>query len=169
MRGGALPTRPGLGRYGTFLPKSGRKLPGVGWRWHNGEGRVARGQQCEFLSVPGLDEHCSYPVHGCLQPASAPRSRPTPAEVGAMLDLLDKALAVEHRPDIDIFVGDGHYACKPFKKLLRVVFVLDADEDPAEVRKPTALFATDPEMAPERIYRIHVDRFQIEFNFRDYR
>ena len=59
----------------TFIPKSGRKLPGVGYRWHSGEGRVAWGQQCELLSVPGLKEHCSYPVHGCLQPASAPRSR----------------------------------------------------------------------------------------------
>ena len=58
---------------------------------------------------------------------------------------------------------------KPFGKLLRVVFVLDADEDPAEVRKPITLFATDPEMAPKRIYRIHVERFHIEFNFRDYR
>ena len=29
------------------------------------------------------------------------------------------------------------------------------------------LFATDPEMAPERIYRLYRDRFQIEFNFRD--
>ena len=231
----------------TFLPKSGRKLPGVGWRWHNGEGRVAWGQQFELLSVLDLDEHCSYPVHGCLQPAAAPRarrqaprSRPPRAEVGAMLVLLDGALAVEHRPDIDVFVGDGHYACKPmvkglderglvlvsklrrdaallvpwtepptgrpgrprkyagrfdrtrigelpvvelpdedkrlyhaqlyykpFKQLLRVVFVLDADEDPAAVRKPTALFSTDPEMEPERIYRIYRDRFQIEFNFRD--
>ena len=34
-------------------PKSGRKLPGTGWRWHNGEGRVAWGQQFELLSVPG--------------------------------------------------------------------------------------------------------------------
>ena len=154
--------------------------------------------------------------------------------------LLDGALAVEHRPDIDVFVGDGHYACKPmvkgldarglilagklrrdaalwvpwtepptgrpgrprkyagrfdrtrigelpvveppdegkrlyhaqlyykpFGKLLRVVFVLDADADPAAVARPTTLFATDPKMAPKRIYRIHVDRFQIEFNFRD--
>ena len=231
----------------TFLPKSGRKLPGTGWRWHNGEGRVAWGQQAEVLSVVDLKEHCSYPVHGCLQPASAPRSRrrarrsrPPRAEVAAMLALLDGALAVEHRPDIDVFVGDGHYACepmvkglearglilvgklrrdaalfvpwtepptgrpgrprkyagrfdrtrigelpaveppdedkrlyhaqlyyKPFKQLLRVVFVLDADEDPAAVRKPTALFSTDPEMDPERMYRIYRDRFQIEFNFRD--
>ncbi len=30
-----------------------------------------------------------------------------------MLALLDEALAVAHRPDIDIFVGDGHYACEP--------------------------------------------------------
>ena len=58
---------------------------------------------------------------------------------------------------------------KPFGKLLRVVFVLDADEDPAAVARPTTLFATDPKMAPKRIYRIHVDRFHIEFNFRDYR
>ena len=224
----------------TFIPKSGRRLPGVGYRWHSGEGRVAWGQQYELLSVPGLKEHCSYPVHGCLQPSSAPRSRPPRAEVGAMLHLLDGALAVEHRPDIDVFVGDGHYACepmvtgldardlelvsklrrdaalfvpwtepptgrpgrprkyagrfdrarigalpvvelpdegkrlyhaqlyyKPFKKLLRVVFVLDADEDPAEVTRPTTLFATDPKMAPKRIYRIYRDRFQIEFNFRD--
>ena len=157
-----------------------------------------------------------------------------------MLALLDEALAVAHRPDIDVFVGDGHYACepmvtgldarglilvgklrrdaalfvpwtepptgrpgrprkyagrfdrtrigelpvvelpdegkrlyhaqlyyKPFGKLLRVVFVLGADEDPAAVRKPTTLFATDPAMAPKRIYRIYRDRFQIEFNFRD--
>ena len=48
-----------------------------------------------------------------------------------------------------------------------MVFVLDADADPAEVRKPTTLFATDPEMAPERVYRIYRARFQIEFNFRD--
>ena len=55
---------------------------------------------------------------------------------------------------------------KPFKCLLRVVFVLDIDADPEEAR-PTILFATDPEMDPERIYRIYRDRFQIEFNFRD--
>ena len=55
---------------------------------------------------------------------------------------------------------------KPFKCLLRVVFVLDADADPEQAR-PTTLFATAPEMAPERIYRIYRDRFQIEFNFRD--
>lgn len=231
----------------TFIPKSGRKLPGVGYRWHSGEGRVAWGQQCELLSVLDLKEHCAYPVHGCLQPAAAPRSRrqarrarPPRAEVGAMLALLDEALAVGHRPDIDVFVGDGHYACapmvagldarslvlvsklrrdaalfvpwtgpptgrpgrprkyagrfdrtrigelpvvelpgegkrlyhaqlhyKPFQKLLRVVFVLEADADPAEATRPTTLFATDPEMAPERIYRIYRDRFQIEFNFRD--
>lgn len=30
-----------------------------------------------------------------------------------MLALLDGALAVGHRPDIGVFVGDGHYACKP--------------------------------------------------------
>ncbi len=47
-----------------------------------------------------------------------------------------------------------------------MVFVLDRDADPEEAR-PTILFATDPEMAPERIYRIYRDRFQIEFNFRD--
>ena len=48
-----------------------------------------------------------------------------------------------------------------------MVFVPDADEDPAEVRKPTILFATNPEMAPERICRNYRDRFQIECNFRD--
>ena len=208
---------------------------------------MAWGQQAEVLSVVDLKEHCSYPVHGCLQPASAPRSRrrarrsrPPRAEVAAMLALLDGALAVEHRPDIDVFVGDGHYACepmvtgldarglelagklrrdaalwvpwtepptgrpgrprkyagrfdrtrigelpvvelpdegkrlyhaqlicKPFGKLLRVVFVLDADADPAEVTRPTTLFSTDPQMEPKRIFRIYRDRFQIEFNFRD--
>ena len=231
----------------TCLPKSGRKLPGVGWRWHGGEGRVAWGQQLEVLSVLDLDEHCSYPVHGGLQEAAAPRSRrsarrsrPPRAEVTRMLALLDEALAVAHRPDSDVFVGDGHYACesmvtglatrdlvlvsklrrnaalwvpwtepptgrpgcprkyagrfdrrrlgelplvelpdegprlyhaqlyyKPFQKLLRVVFVLDADADPAAETRPTTLFSTDPDMAPERIYRIYRDRFQIEFNFRD--
>ena len=56
--------------------------------------------------------------------------------------------------------------CKPFQCQLRVVFVLDANTDPEEAR-PGTLFATDPEIAPERIYRIYRDRFQIEFNFRD--
>ena len=106
----------------TFLPKSGRKLPGVGWRWHGGEGRVAWGQQLEVLSVLDLKEHCSYPVHGCLQPSSGPRARwsvrrrrPPRAAVTAMLALLDEALAVDpdRRPDIRVFVGDGHYACEP--------------------------------------------------------
>ncbi len=146
---------------------------------------------------------------------------------------------MDHRPDIGVFVGDGHYGCapmveglrardlhlvsklrgnavlwvpytglpckgpgrprkyagrfdragipdlpavdledegrrlhhaqlyyKPFQRLLRVVFVLDIDADP-EMACPVTLFATDPEMAPERIYRIYRDRFQIEFNFRD--
>ena len=224
----------------TFLPKSGRKRPGIGWRWHGGEGRVAWGQQLEVLSVLDLDEHCSYPVHGDLQEAAAPRSRPPRTEVTKMLALLDEAPTVEQRPDIDVFVGDGHYACepmvtglaardlvlvsklrrdaalwilwsgpptgrsghlrqyagrfdrsrigelpmielrdegkrlyhaqmyyKPFQKLLRVVLVLDEDADPAAEAQPTTLFATDPEMAPKRIYRIYPDRFQIEFNFRD--
>ena len=231
----------------TFLPKSGRKLPGIGYRWHGGEGRVAWGQQLELLSVLDLEEHCSYPVHARLQPAKGPRTRraarrspgPPRAEVAVMLDLLDAARAVAHRPDIRVFVGDGHYGCapmvkglrerdlylvsklrrnavlwvpwtepptgrpgrprkyagrfdratipdlpaidledegkrlhhaqlyyKPFKCLLRVVFVLDIDADPEEAR-PTILFATDPEMDPERIHRIYRDRFQIEFNFRD--
>ena len=103
----------------TFIPKSGRKLSGTGWHWHGGEGWVAWGQQFELLSVLDLDEHCSYPVHGCLQPAAprsrrqARRSRPPRAEVAAMLDLLDGTLAVGRRSDIDIFVGDVHYACEP--------------------------------------------------------
>ncbi len=54
---------------------------------------------------------------------------------------------------------------KPFRKRLRVVFVLDAD--PAEEARPTTLFSTDPEMAPVRIYRTYRDRFPIEFHFRD--
>ena len=167
-----------------------------------------------------------FPPAGAPFPAAAGRG-------GGHAGLLDGALAVEHGPDINVFVGDGHYACepmvkgldarglelvskprrdaalwgpwtapptgrpgrprkyagrfdhariselpavelpdegkrlhhaqlyyKPFKKLLWVVFVLDADADPAAVVKPTTLFATDPEMDPERIYRIHVDRFQ---------
>ena len=233
----------------TFLPKSGRQLPGVGYRWHSGEGRVAWGQPLEVLSVLDLKEHSSYPVHGRLQATAVPRSRrrarrtrPPRAEVAVMRELLDEALAVDpdRRPDIRVFVGDGHYACepmatglaerdlilvsklrrnavlwvpwtgpptgrpgrprkyagrfdrtclgerpvielpdegqrlyhaqlyyKPFQKLLRVVFVLEADEDPAEGAKPTILFSTDPEMDPERIYRIYRDRFPIEFNFRD--
>ena len=55
---------------------------------------------------------------------------------------------------------------KPFKRLLRVVLVLDADADPEQAR-PVTLFATDLEMDPEQIHRIYRDRFQIEFNFRD--
>ena len=59
----------------TFILKSGRRLPGVGWHWHGGKGRVAWGQQLEFLSGLDLDEPCSYPVHGGLQPAPVPCSR----------------------------------------------------------------------------------------------
>ena len=249
----------------TFIPKSGRKLPGVGYRWHSGEGRVAWGQQYELLSILDLKEHCSYPVHGCLQPVSAPRARPPRAEVGAMPGcstgpdtnpVMFGTLLVEQRTAAPesaefsaghsdsrrlaghgrLFLGRqrcdvsvshwigmilvsklrrdaalwvpwtepptgrpgrprkyaGHFDrarigdlpvvelpdegkrlyhaqlyYKPFGKLLRVVFVLDADEDPAAVARPTTLFATDPEMDPERIYRIYRDRFQIEFNFRD--
>ncbi len=99
----------------SCLPRSGRALPGTGYRWHSGEGRVVWGQQLELLSVLDLEEHCAYPVHGRLQPApEVHRSgRPPRAEVAVMLDLLDEALAVAHRPDSDLFVGDGHYACKP--------------------------------------------------------
>jgi hypothetical protein len=56
---------------------------------------------------------------------------------------------------------------KPFQCLLRVVFVLDMDVDPEANVRPVTLFAIDPEMVPERIYRIYRDRFPIEFNFRD--
>ena len=119
-----------------------------------------------------------------------------------MLELLDEALAVDHRPDIGVFVGDGHYGCAPMVEGLQarglelvsklrcnaVLWVpwtapptgrpgrprkyagrfdrADIPADPEEAR-PVTLFATDPEMAPERIYRIYRDRFQIEFNFRD--
>ena len=36
-----------------------------------------------------------------------------------MLDLLDAVLAVAYRPDIGIFVGDGHYGCAPMVEGLR--------------------------------------------------
>ena len=52
----------------AFLPKSGRRLPGGGWHWHGGEGQVAWGQQLELLLGLDLEEHCSHPVHGHLQP-----------------------------------------------------------------------------------------------------
>ena len=70
-------------------------------------------------------------------------------------------------PDEGKRLHHAHLHYKPFRKLLQVVFVLNADEDPAVVRKPPTLFAADPEIAPEGICRIHRDRFQIEFNFRD--
>ncbi len=73
------------------------------------------------------------------------------------LDLEDEGRRLHH--------AQLHY--KPFKFLLWVVFVLDIDADPKEKARPVTLFATDPEMAPERIYHIYRDRFQIEFNFRD--
>ncbi|MYC62555.1 MAG: transposase [Caldilineaceae bacterium SB0661_bin_34] len=205
--------------------------PGGGLAGPGGLGGGGLGPAAGVLSVLDLKEHCSYPVHGCLQPSSGPRTRrsvrrtrPPRAAVTAMLALLDEALAVdpEQRPDIRVFVGDSHYACepmvaglaarglvlvsklrrdavlwvlwqgpptgrpgrprkyagrfdrtrlgelpavdlpdegtrlyhaplyyKPFQKLLRVVFVLDADADPAEDR-PTILFGTDPEMDPAR-------------------
>ena len=94
---------------------------------------------------------------------------------------------MEHRPDIGIFVEDGHYNCAPMVKglrerglhlvsklgcntvlcLLSVVFVLDIDAAPEEEVRPVTFFATDPEIAPEQIYRMYRDRFQIEFNFRN--
>ena len=91
----------------TFLPKRGRRLPGVGWHWHGGEGRVAWGQPREVLSVLDLDEHCAYPVHGGLQEASRAhrsvrRARSPRAAVTKMPALLDEALAVGHRPDIRV-------------------------------------------------------------------
>ena len=67
---------------------------------------MAWGQQRELLSVLDLEEHCAYPVHA--RPHGPPR-----AEVAVMLQLLDEALAVDHRPDIGVFVGDGHYGCAP--------------------------------------------------------
>ena len=88
----------------TFLPKSGRQLPEVGYCWHGGEGRVAWGQQLELLSVLDLEEHCSYPVQARLQPAKALRTRrwarrstgPPRAEVAAHAGMLDAARAVAH-------------------------------------------------------------------------
>ena len=181
------------------------------------------GQQLEHLFVLDLEEHCSYPVHARLQPAKGAHTR------GGHADLLDKALAVDHRPDIGIFVGDGHYGCAPMVEglwarslelvsklrrnpvlwmpytgpmpvvliapaspsclpstcrrragdctmcsfttspssaLLRVVFVLDINADLEEAR-PVTFFGTASEMAPEQVYRIYRDRFQIKFNFRD--
>ncbi|MCY4520947.1 MAG: hypothetical protein OXC13_09215 [Caldilineaceae bacterium] len=50
---------------------------------------------------------------------------------------------------------------KPFQCLLRAVFVLDANANPADTR-PVTHFATDPDLAPERMCHIHTDRFQIE-------
>lgn len=35
----------------TILPKRGRQLPGVSWRWYCGEGQVDWGRQLEVLSV----------------------------------------------------------------------------------------------------------------------
>ena len=58
----------------TFIPKSGRRLPGVGWRWHSGEGRVAWGQQYELLSVLDLKEHC-YLASRTYDDASASYSK----------------------------------------------------------------------------------------------
>ena len=43
VRGGAVCARPGPVGDSTFIPKSSRKLPGGGYRWHGGEGRVAWG------------------------------------------------------------------------------------------------------------------------------
>ena len=62
---------------------------------------MVRGQKLELLSVLDLEEHCAYPVHGHL-----PR-----AAVRVMLALLDEAMAIEQRPDTDVFVGNGHHAC----------------------------------------------------------
>ena len=71
----------------TFLPKSGRQLPGVGWRRHGGAGRVAWGQPQELLSVLDLEEHYS---HSCprVPAACEGRARRSPgplwAEVAVM-------------------------------------------------------------------------------------
>ena len=88
----------------TFLPKSGRRLPGVGWHWHGGKGQVAWGQQLELLLGLDLEEHCSHPVHGHLQPLKGSRSRRSVrrsfgllrAKVAVMLQLLNEGQAVDH-------------------------------------------------------------------------
>ena len=88
---------------------------------------MAWGQQLELLLVLDLDEHCLYPVHACLQPAKGTRTRrrarrssgPPRAEVAVMLELLDQALAVDHRPDIGAFVEDDRYGYAPMVKGLR--------------------------------------------------
>ena len=140
---------------------------------------------------------------------------------------------MEHRPDIGVFVGDGHYACEPMvtgldarglilvSKLRRDASLFVPWTEPptgrpgrprphrrvargrAAGRGQTAASCTTvlqalrataagglrpgrgrgsrggpqadhpvqhrPGDGPKRIFRIHVDRFQIEFNFRDYR
>ena len=59
--------------------------------------------------------------------------------MAVILDLLDETLAVDHRPDIGIFVGDSHYDCAPMVEGLQVVFVLDIDAEPTQTRPVTPL------------------------------
>ena len=49
---------------------------------------------------------------------------------------------------------------------LQVVYVLPRGADP-QTTEGVLLYSTDPELAPERIFRLYRARFQIEFAFRD--
>ena len=84
-----------------------------------------------------------------------PRKGPgRPRKYAGRFDRADiSALPAIDLPDEGRRLHPAQLYYKPFQCLLQVVFVLDAD--------------ANPEMEPERIYRIHRDRFQIEFNFRD--
>ena len=57
---------------------------------------------------------------------------------------------------------------KAWQRRLRVVHVLPRGTDPA-TKEGMLLHGTDLDLAPERIFRFHGARFQIEFAFRDAR
>ena len=127
------------------MPKSGRKLPRVGYRWLSREERVAWGQQLEVLSVLDLKEHCSYPIHGRLQPAAAASCPPSTGRTRASGCIMRSCTT------------SPSSCCRGSS----------SSWTPTPTPRPTILFATVPEMAPEQIYRTCRDRFPSEFNFRD--
>ena len=76
------------------------------------------------------------------------------------------ARTTPRKEKVDLYHGRLH--SKAWQCRLRVVYVLPRGADP-ETKEGVLLYSTDPDLAPERIFRFHGARFQIEFAFRDAR
>ncbi|MYD91586.1 MAG: hypothetical protein F4Y08_14860 [Caldilineaceae bacterium SB0662_bin_9] len=93
---------------------------------------------------PGRKRRCD----GCFD-------RPDPARM---------ARTTRKKEKVDLYHAVLH--AKAWQCWLRVVYVLPRGTDP-ETKEGVLLDGTDTDLAPERIFRFHGTRFQIEFAFRD--